>query len=363
MPLHAQETAFGIKSRLMIDRMSNTARNVLLFYFCFCACQAVFAQPGENPKMLPPPTPWEVMRTLSSDAFGGRGTAEPGGQKSRKYISQLYRQLDLLDLGAAEGTAYDRPLAVKARKSAWTDTLHGGNVCGMIRGSENPERYIVVTAHYDHLGEGRANSAYGKRHEGAIHNGADDNASGVAGVYALAQYFREHPPRHSIIFLATDGEELGLKGAKQWVSDPPVPLEQVLLNVNLDMVARADNGSIWAVGTRFHKGLRAPLRAAADSSVLELRFGRDARVNWVGNSWLAVSDHYPFHRAGVPFVYFGVDDHPDYHEPTDDIERIDRATFEASMDLIVAAVARLDAEFGKTLTLTEGKRRRIVPKP
>ncbi len=324
---------------------------------------AAFAQPGDYAEILRPADPWTVLEVLASDGMAGRGIGEPGGKAAREYLAFLFRALALEDLGVAGAPRYERPLALPAPKRAWTDTLHGGNVCGWIRGTDHPERYLVITAHFDHLGDGRAGSAHGKAHEGAIHNGADDNASGVAALYALARHFRDHPPRHSVIFLATDGEELGLEGARQWVAEPPVPLDRVLLNVNLDMVARADNGKLWAVGTRFHEALRAPLAEAAAGSPLTLHFGHDARINWTGHSWLKASDHWPFHRAGVPFLYFGVDDHGDYHRPTDDLERIDPETFAASVALLTKIVQRLDRMLDTELRVTEGRRRRIVETP
>src|SRR5690606_5806211 len=140
----------------------------------------------------------------------------------RDYIADRYRDLGLAPLGD------DLLLPFRAGVSRMGGPVQGWNVAGVIRGSEHPDRYIVVTAHYDH--EGVA--------DGVVWNGADDNASGVAALLELARHFIPRPPRHSIVFLALDGEEQGLLGARAFTADPPVPLKAVAINVNLDMIAR-----------------------------------------------------------------------------------------------------------------------------
>src|SRR5690606_30456084 len=100
-----------------------------------------------------------------------------------------------------------------------SEPLPAANVVGMVRGTDDPDEYIVVTAHFDHLG----------RQGNQVYHGADDNASGTAGLIELARYFAAHPPEHSMIFAALDAEEHGLLGARHFVADPPVPLENIVL--------------------------------------------------------------------------------------------------------------------------------------
>src|SRR5690606_18370697 len=100
------------------------------------------------------------------------------------------------------------------------------NVLGWIKGTENPDSFIVISAHYDHEGVKK----------GIIYNGADDNASGVSALFSFAEYFKSNPPKHSVILAAFDAEELGLRGSKYFVENPIVPLEKIRLNINLDMV-------------------------------------------------------------------------------------------------------------------------------
>ena len=140
-----------------------------------------------------------------------------------------------------------------------------------------------------------------------------------------------------------DAEEKGLRGARAFVADPPVPLRDIALNVNLDMVARGD-GLLWAGGAYHTPALAPILEGVAADAPVTLRLGHDRPGAPEGDDWTGSSDHAPFHRAGIPFVYFGVEDHPDYHRPTDDFENVDPANFMANVRTILAAVRALDAE-------------------
>jgi Zn-dependent M28 family amino/carboxypeptidase len=176
-----------------------------------------------------------------------------------------------------------------------------------------------------------------------VYNGADDNASGVAGLLAAASRFARRPPRHSIIFAAFDAEEFGLRGASTFVAAPPVPVERIALNVNLDMIGRNARGELYAAGAHHRPYLR-PLveRVAARASVKLLQGHDDPKLGQ--NDWTFQSDHGAFHRAGVPFLYFGVEDHPDYHKPTDDFEKLSPEFFVRAAETVTAAVELLDAE-------------------
>jgi Zn-dependent M28 family amino/carboxypeptidase len=197
-----------------------------------------------------------------------------------------------------------------------------------------PERFIVVSAHYDHLGV----------RDGKIYNGADDNASGVAALLALAEHFARRPPEHSIIFVAFDAEEMGSPGAKAFVERPPVPRASLALNVNLDMVARGDKGELYVAGTHPWPFLRPSLEAAAVNAPVTVRFGHDTPDLKGSDNWIEGSDHRVFNAAGIPFAYFGVEDHPDYHQPTDHSDKIPADFFGRSVQTLVGALTRLDRD-------------------
>ncbi len=193
---------------------------------------------------------------------------------------------------------------------------------------------FVVSAHYDHLGI----------RNGTVFPGADDNASGVAVMLAVAEYCQKAPFRRSVVFAAFDAEEAGLQGAKAFMIAPPVPKERIALNVNLDMVSRNDKREIFIAGTYPWPQLKAPLDEVAKRAPVTVLFGHDKPMPIAGGveDWTNQSDHGPFNAAKIPFVYFGVEDHADYHKPTDTADKIDRGFFVDVADTVLEAILQLD---------------------
>jgi len=263
------------------------------------------------------------IRFLSADALEGRLIGSEGNRKAREYIEGVYRSLAL---SMYEGTYLD-PFAFQAND----ETREGSNVVGYVEGTEQPDRFIVVTAHFDHLGV----------RDGEIYNGADDNASGTAGLLMLAEHFSANPARHSLIFAAVDGEEGGLRGARHFVSDPPVPVADMMLNVNLDMISHNDS-VLYVAGAYHTESLKPVLDAVASASAITLRQGHDSPDLPRGDDWTMASDHGPFHEAGVPFVYFGVEDHPDYHRASDTFETINQQFFLDAVETVKQVILRFD---------------------
>jgi len=267
------------------------------------------------------PQAWQDLQQLSSDAMAGRATGTNGSLAARLYLQQRFAALKL----QAPVAAYLQPFTFKQGFSQW----QGINVLGLRRGCVHPERYIVVTAHYDHL------KPRGKK----IFNGADDNASGVAGLLYLAAQTLTTCPAYSYLFLATDAEEMGLDGAKAFLAAPPVPRGQLLLNINLDMISRGElNQRLYLAGKKQLPQLTA--FAATTQTPLKLTLAHDGRQSRLGRhsqapvDWANASDHAVFRKAGIPYLYFGVDVHPQYHTPQDDWQRIDPDYFHAALQLI-----------------------------
>lgn len=263
---------------------------------------------------------------LAHDSMAGRGAMTPENAKARAWLAAEFRRIGLAPVGAEFVHPWVRP---PRRGSA--DSLRGANVLGQVRGRAHPERVIVVSAHYDHVGT-RA---------GQVYNGADDNASGTAAVLAMAAWFRRHPPAHTIVFALWDAEEVGLQGARAFVAAPPMPLASIAAMVNLDMVARGDKGELYAAGATPWPAMRPVLEALVPAAAVTLRLGHDSGGGQ--DDWTNQSDQGAFHAAGIPFVYFGVEDHPDYHKPTDDAEKVDAGFYFRSARTIAAFVERLDA--------------------
>ncbi|MBI3081785.1 MAG: M20/M25/M40 family metallo-hydrolase [Gemmatimonadetes bacterium] len=180
---------------------------------------------------------------------------------------------------------------------------------------------VVIGAHYDHLGK----SVFGSLDPdsvGVVHNGADDNASGTAAVMELAEAFAKLNPRpkRSLIFLTVSGEERGLWGSSAFTADPPVPIGQMVANVNLDMVGRNWKDTIVVIG-RQHSDLGATL-ARVNAAHPEL--GMTAIDDlWPEERFFFRSDHVNFARRGVPALFFFNGVHADYHKVSDEPAKID----------------------------------------
>lgn len=262
--------------------------------------------------------------TLAAAEMAGRRPGQPGSELARSFLQRRFTELGLEPGGSA---GYQQPYQ--------TDTDGDGvNFVGKITGTATQLPAIVITAHYDHLGE----------HEGRVYPGSDDNASGVATLLALANYFRANPPRHTLIFAAVDHEEQGMRGSKQLFDAGLLVPSALALNVNLDMLSRDSKAQLFAVGTYQHPLLLSLLAPLQRDSLVALKFGHDRPTALVGDiqDWSTASDHAVFARQGVPFVYFGVPDHPDYHQPTDTFDRADIDFYHKVSDTILSALLLLD---------------------
>ena len=269
------------------------------------------------------------VRILSGDDMQGRDTGSAGGERARTYI------VSRLEAMGVQPASFGRlqPFEAPGRTREGVKRFSGVNIVGLIPGTRVADRYIVVTAHYDHVGI----------NDGQIYHGADDNASGVATMLELARRLKADPPEHSVLIVALDGEERGLLGAREFVKAPPVPLASVSLNLNFDMTARAEtDGHLWVTGGYQHPDLRRILEPTPAQGAVSFAFGKDTPQDTGENNWVEASDHAAFHAAGVPFLYMGVDYHPDYHRPSDTFERIDPAVFTNATDLAIAGFHALD---------------------
>jgi hypothetical protein len=173
---------------------------------------------------------------------------------------------------------------------------------------------VVIGAHYDHLGAGEYGSlAPGRR--GEIHNGADDNASGAAGLLALARAFGSGARlRRSLVLVAFTGEEAGLAGSFHYVRSPPVPLADTVAMINLDMIGRLRNETLFAFGAETSPHFADLVSKAAAGSGIRVRFEPGAS---------GPSDQLSFHEKDVPVLTFFTGVHEEYHTPDDDPDTID----------------------------------------
>lgn len=288
-----------------------------------------------QPAHFTPDPAIEMLQALSADDMQGRKVGTEENARARAMIIERFEELGV----QPDGPGYERPFVYGGFADPQTGASTqpekpGVNIVGYVPGTENRDISMIITAHYDHLGE----------FNGEIFNGADDNASGVVGLLAAAEYFVNNPPRHDVAFVALDAEEDGLGGAIAFVADPPVPLETVALNLNFDMLSRGDNGLLWASGTSHWPEMKPIVAEVAARAPVQIEFGFDE-----GNGredWTQLSDHAAFFRVGIPHLYFGVEDHPDYHKPTDDFENIDQEWFLRSVDSVIMVAIALDEHLG-----------------
>ncbi|HWQ87368.1 M28 family peptidase [Brevundimonas sp.] len=296
------------------------------------------ANAAPTPVVVTPPAPpamharlLDDVRILSAEDMQGRDTGAPGGEMARNYIVGRLEALGV----APPPMGRMQPWEMQGRTRAGAKTWNGVNVIGLIPGARVANRYIVVTAHYDHVGVNA---------EGQVFNGADDNASGVATMLALAADLKREAPDHSVLIVALDGEERGLLGARHFVEAPPVPLTSIAMNLNFDMTARAEtDGKLWVTGTYQNSAFRPILEAIPANGAVALAFGKDTPQDTGEDNWVESSDHAAFHRAQIPFLYLGVNYHPDYHRPSDDFERITPSVFISATELSIASFRALDA--------------------
>lgn len=257
------------------------------------------------------------LKYFSSDSCEGRAPGSAGHEKAVERILLRMRQAGLDSFNSSLIQNFYIP------KSRF-DSIAGKNVIGWLKGTLYPDQYIVISAHYDHLGK------RGKY----IYYGASDNATGASCILAMAKYFKEHSYPYSLIFAEFDSEEMNLLGSLHFVNKPPVALNKIKLNFNIDMIARNDSNEIFACGIRQYPELKYLVTETEEKTNAKLLMGHDSGVN-PDQNWLYSSDHGSFYTKKIPFIYLGVEDHPDYHKPTDTWDRINLSEYIENCNLML----------------------------
>ncbi len=307
-------------------------KHISLLIVVLSLMSSVFGQsPSRNlprPEVIDSQQLLRDLKILSADDMEGRKPDTPGSAKARAYIAMRFEESGLKPLG--KFYTQDFTFSFKGESK-----LHKGtNLIGHLKGQVHPERYLIVTAHYDHLGV----------KGGRIYNGADDNGSGTAALFALAEFFKTHRPSNSIIFVAFDAEESVRKGGSfNFLANCPVKLESIVVNVNLDMIGLDQRNILYAVGTYHYPFLKPYLAEVASTSNIYLVFGHDDPDEKYGQEdWTDESDHIHFHIHKIPFIYFGVEDKQHHHRPTDVYENINPVFYVGAVATIVEAVKQFD---------------------
>lgn len=284
-----------------------------------------------------------AIAALAADSMEGRKAGTPGGDRARAFLVKKLTSMGVGPLVPSYTTQFNArsqfneksPVPYGEGRPAngirvANYRVYGTNVLGVVRGTEHPSRYIVVSAHYDHLGT----------FDGRIWNGADDNASGSAGILAIAEWTVTHPPKSSIIFAWFDGEEEGLLGSQAFVDKPPVPRDSIIADLNLDMISRSVTGELFAVGLRAWPVMGPLVDSVAALGLVKIVRGHDEPGP---DDLTNRSDQGPFNDRKIPFVFFGVAEHADYHRTTDRVERIQPEFYLNSVVTAAELLRRLDA--------------------
>lgn len=282
------------------------------------------------------------VKALSHDSLTGRFFGTEGNYQAQKFIADQFNSIGV-DPAFSEGSIQKFDHTFQGRMRQWMfpienaaadfsnvpdTTITGGNVVTMIKGET--DEAIVVTAHLDHLGIRRD----------TIYNGADDNASGVAALISIADYFKKQTPKHTLIFAAVDAEEIGFHGVEYLLDNFPIDLSKVVLNINMDMISHNDSSELYAVGLFHNPDLKEPLQRV--KSEITLLYGHDNPDDEELDDWTFSSDHAAFHKREIPFIYFGVEDHQDYHQHTDTYENINPEFYVEATRLIIRAIKEYD---------------------
>ncbi len=266
------------------------------------------------------------INTLASDALQGREGGSAGGHAASAYLVQQLRHQ-----GATPAAA----------EQQFVQEFSGGmrNILASVPGRDERlhDEVVIVCAHFDHVGFGTPRNSRGPI--GYIHNGADDNASGVAGLLEVVEAIRTlpRPPRRTLLFAFWDGEEKGLLGSKHWLASPTRPLHQIKLVINADMIGRLRPEGVEVTGTRVARGLR---RLVSDANTaapqLRLDFTWDMRAD---------SDHHPFFAAGIPALMLHTGKHDDYHRPSDDAHKLNyEGTQQLARLMLLLSLRAADAD-------------------
>lgn len=304
----------------------------LVLFFCLSCCASVKENAEQQDTQV-----LKDLKMLSSDGFEGRKTGTAGAEKAAMFIVDRFKSLGLQSFN--EQSTYVQYFKFADKE----ETAHTGkNIIGYIPGKL--KETLVISAHYDHLGE-KGDSIY---------NGADDNASGVAALLQFAAYFSKNKPNFTLIFAAFDAEEMGLRGAKAFVENPPVQLNRIQLNINMDMIAHNEKNELYVCGTYKYPQWKDYIEGTKDEAKVKLLLGHD-NPDTGHDDWTNQSDQGPFHDKGIPFLYFGVEDHKDYHQPSDTYENINPTFYVNAVQAILGVIQNIDNKLSSQIQLNKNK--------
>ena len=284
----------------------------------------------------------EYLYVYASDEFEGRNTGDAGQKKAVEYLRNFYIENEIEPGDPDKDYFQKMKLNLRRGNEGEVDTE---NVIAIIKGTEIPDEYVILTAHLDHVGYGRTGSRAG-RNVNRIHNGADDDGSGTVAVLEIAQAFKEASkkgkgPKRSIIFLHVTGEEKGLLGSAYYADNPIYPLEDTVTNLNLDMIGRTDptregknREYIYIIGSDHDSQDLHNLSEKTNSETVNIDLDYRFNAKDDPQRFYYRSDHYNFAKNGIPIIFYFSGTHPDYHMPSDTPDKIEYDLLEVRSRLV-----------------------------
>lgn len=263
------------------------------------------------------------LNILTSDEMEGRKTGEPGQKLAANYLRNFYHTLGIEALPGTED--YFQHVPSEAMRRMFSPKLNDSeNVVAYIKGSEKPDEFIVISAHYDHVGIAN----------GEIYNGADDNGTGTVALLEMARMFKiaernGNSPKRSVVFLHCTGEEYGLHGSRYFVNSKIISLNQIVASLNVDMIGRRDfkyeknkKKYIYLIGsdklsTELHE-ISEAMNKKYTKLHLDYTYNDDKHPEMIYYR----SDHYNFAKYNIPVIFYYSGEHTDYHKPTDTVDKI-----------------------------------------
>ena len=279
---------------------------------------------------------YDHINILASDSLEGRETGKPGQKMAAAYIANHFKEIGIPPY---KRKTYFQKFKVKSKRHVCkcddcdltffkrvfksNQIIRGENVLGYIEGSDLKEELIIITAHYDHLG----------KHDSLIFNGADDDASGVAGAMEIAEAFMlakkdGKGPRRSILIMPVSGEEKGLLGSKYYTDNPVYPLNNTIANLNIDMIGRLDDwhstgNYVYLIGSNRLSYDLHNINEEVNTKHTNLELDYKYNDEEDPNRYYYRSDHYNFAKNNIPVIFYFNGVHEDYHRPSDTIEKLD----------------------------------------
>ncbi|MCL2289473.1 MAG: M28 family peptidase [Bacteroidetes bacterium] len=269
------------------------------FIFVLALWLSVFCTFSQQPFSME-----KAVRYLASPELEGRFIQTKGDSLAIEYLVSQFEMMEIQPFF----NQYAQPFCGRSFFTGRKDTICSRNVVAFVEGTDKKlkEQYILVCAHFDHLG----------KKENEYFPGANDNASGTAMVLYLANYFAKNPTKRSIIFACFAGEELGFLGSSSFIKVFPEPLDQIQYVINFDMVGRYDEGGLCVIGESTSKILKETVQKISEKE--QIRTKKSSFIFFFG------SDHFVFYQQKIPFLCFNTGgDKKNYHTPKDDVDSID----------------------------------------